>query len=111
MARIKLSAFDTAPDVNSFDYFVGVRDNDDGTFSNYKYTAAQIAAQSRLVYIIEDDGTDHITDAWIEGKDIQVAFAGGAAYLEGENFTVDGDTVTFLDRVVFSVGQKVILMV
>lgn len=110
MAREKLSAFNTAPDVNEMDYFVGVRDNGNGTFSNYKYTAAQIAENARLVYIITEDGTDHITDPWIEGKDIQIALAGGASYLEGENFTVLGDTVTFLDRIAFSLGQKVILI-
>lgn len=109
MAREKLSEFNTAPDLIDFDYFVGVRDNEDGSYTNYKYTYEQLAAKfARTVVEIGADG-DTITDSFIEGGTVGFILTAGFGYVNGIDFEQAGDSITMTNGTTFSTGQKVML--
>lgn len=110
MARIKLSAFDTAPSLESMDFFVGVRDNGDGSFSNYKYTYAQIAALAaggQQVRITVDADGNTITNAFFETTTINKIFTNGQVYLSDVDFSQTDDTITGI-TITFYTGQVLI---
>lgn len=113
MSRIKLSQFDTAPDLVSMDYFIGVRDNGDGTFTNYKYTYAQIAALAaggnQVRITVDADGTT-LTNAFFETATINKIFTNNQCYLSEQDFTQSGDTITGV-TISFYAGQLLIASV
>lgn len=113
MAQLKLSQFDTAPSLASMDYFVGVRDNGDGTFSNYKYTYAQIAALASAgasVRITVSSDSNELTNAFFEDNTITYIYTYGQVYISGVDFTQSGDTITGI-TISFSTGQVLIAKV
>ena len=110
MSRQKLSAFDTAPDLITMDYFVGVRDNEDGTFSNYKYTYAQIAALASAApkarIVVTTDG-DSLTDVFFETNTIDMIVTQNQIYLSDVDFTQTTDTITWINGMLFFAGQTI----
>lgn len=92
MAREKLSAFTTAPDATNMDFFVGVRDNGDGTFSNYKYTLAQIQTGGTARITVAESG-DTITDSFFESNTISTLFTDRSVYISDIDFTQDGGSI------------------
>jgi hypothetical protein len=97
MATLKLSGFDTAPDLIDVDFFIGVRDNGDGTFSNYKYTYAQVAAlasgATQVRITVGADGST-ITNSFFSTNTITKIFTNNQVYLSDVDFTQSGDTIT-----------------
>lgn len=104
MAREKLSAFTTAPSATDMDFFVGVRDNGDGTFSNYKYTLAQIKAGGKQVVTSTEDGKS-MTDDYFSNP-ISVLLTDSQAYALDIDFEQDGETITWLNDNRFYIGQQ-----
>lgn len=113
MANLKFSALTTAPDLSEADFIAGIRLNEDATYSNYKYTAAQVIAwavdQTRKAITIAEDTTE-ITDNWIDGKVVQLIITGGQAFMLDVDFTQSGDTLTAVGGLTFTTAQKVVLM-
>lgn len=92
------------------DYFIGVRDNGDGSFSNYKYTYAQIAALAaggNQVRITVDADGNIITNAFFETTTINKIFTNGQVYLSDVDFSQVGDTITGI-TITFYTGQVLI---
>jgi hypothetical protein len=112
MANIKFSELPQSPDLLGLDFIVGIRDNEDTTFTNYIYPAtefmAYVTSLSRKMITVASDGTE-ITDAWIDGKEIQAIITNGQAYLLDDNFTQSGDTITGVG-ISFYTSQKVLLI-
>ena len=113
MAKEKLSVFPEAPDLINVDYFIGVRDNQDGTFTNYKYTYAQVAAlaagapQKRITVL---DTGDTLTDDFFATNEITEIVTQGQVYISEEFFTQSGDTITG-NGITFTEGQVLIAKV
>ena len=111
MAREKLSQFDTAPDLIDFDFFVGVRDNEDGTFSNYKYTYEQLAAKFAKSVITANADGETITDDFFDTHTISSIIASNQAYIATVDFEQVGNSVTWLNGNTFYTGQKLLAQV
>ena len=105
MSRAKLSSFDTAASLTTFDYFVGVRYNDStGEFENIKFTYAQIAAlaggASKVITCSSDGNT--ITDVFFDTYTIKMIVASNQSYVAGQDFTQSGDTITAISFGVYT---------
>jgi len=113
MAREKLSIFPVPADLQSVDFFIGVRDNGDGTFTNYKYTYAQVAALASgapSIRITVDTDGDTLTNSFFADNNISAIATQGQYYLSEAFFTQSGDTITGVG-ISFSVGQILIAYV
>jgi hypothetical protein len=112
MANIKFSELPQSPDLLGLDYIVGIRDNEDTTFTNYIYPAtefmAYVTSLSRKMITVASDGTE-ITDSWIDGKSIQAIITNGQAYLLDVDYTQAGDTLSGVG-ISFYTSQKVLLI-
>lgn len=109
MATIKFSDLTNAPAFAELDFIAGVRDNGDGSFTNFKYTTEditnQVLSSSRMLITASEDGDD-LFDSWLDGKDIQVLFTDKAAYLRDIDFTQTGGIITGV-TISFYTGQKI----
>jgi len=105
----KLSDIAIAPALTDMAYFVGRQDNGDGTSTDYQYTYDQIvtlASGKEIITVGTTDGT-HITDSFFSGKAILSLTFGGQSYLQGENFTQSGSTITAIG-ITFYTGQLIL---
>lgn len=98
MAKEKLSIFPIAPDLSDVDYVIGVRDNGDGTFTNYKYTPEQIAAYvgsagASTKRIVVADSGDSLTDIFFSNA-INAILTNNQTYLLDVDYTQDTGTET-----------------
>ncbi len=112
MANIKFSELPEAPELSGLDFIVGIKDNEDATFTNYIYPAAEFMAYvtslSRKMITVGSDGTE-IIDSWIDGKSIQSIITNGQAYLLDVDYTQAGDTLSGVG-ISFYTSQKVLLI-
>lgn len=108
----KFSELDVQDTLASVDLIVGIKDNGDGTFTNYTYSYSGIIAaaktETRKAITATTDSSD-LTDSWIDGKDIQCIITQSQAYLLDEDYTQSGDTITGLN-ITFFTGQKILLI-
>lgn len=113
MAKEKFSSISEAVDLTSFDSFVGIRDNGDGTFSNYRFTYAQIAAlaqgSNKKIITVTDDGST-LTDVFFDTNTITEIDTNNQVYIVGVDFSQNGDTITGL-TITFFIGQVLIAKV
>lgn len=110
-ALLKFSELDEAPEVSALSSFVGIMDNGDGTFTNYLFTPAELAAYinagSTKERITVATAGNTLTNAWFETHTVMEIVSNGQTYQEGEDFTQSGDTITGV-TFTFYVGQKLI---
>lgn len=103
----------TSEDLISFDYFIGTRDNNDGTYTDRKFTYAQVAAlaagATQVRVTVDADGST-ITDAFFETNIISMIFTNNQAYISEQDFTQLGDTITGV-TISFFAGQLLIAKV
>jgi len=100
MAKEKFSQLPIAPTLTSMDYFIGIRDNNDGTFSNYLFTYAQIAALAASganAIITVAESSPSLTDSFFADHTISLIISNGQTYVASINFTQSGDTITGID--------------
>jgi len=105
MANIKLSAFTIQPSITSMDYFVGVRDNGDGTFSNYKYTATQLTSQLKKTITVASTGST-LTDSFFSNTLSEIVM-NNQSYIATVDFSQAGNVITGI-TISFVSGQKII---
>lgn len=112
MANLKFSELPTSSDFSDIDLFVGIKNTGAGEtgFTNYKYTAQSlidyVRSELRAV-IISDSNGDQLTAEFFTGKTIIMLFTDGQTYLEGDNFTQNGNTINGVN-ITFYAGQKLI---
>lgn len=103
MANVKFSELDLTT-LDALSSIVGIKDNGDGTFTNYRFSSAQITsfvlANSRKVITaatanIGAGGTT-LTDAFFSDT-INEIVTNSQAYILGIDFTQTGTTITALN--------------
>jgi hypothetical protein len=94
-----------APDVSGMDYFIGTRDNGDGTSSDYKYSLAQIAGATRKAITVGTTAAT-LTDSFFSNT-ISSIMANNQAFVVGDDFTQSGTTITLLSGIFIS-GKTII---
>lgn len=95
-----------SPDVTTMDYFLGTRNNGDGTGTDYLYTYTQIAATLKKTIIVATGGTT-LTDSYFSNS-ISEIVAYNQTWVIGEDFTQTGTTITLINGSAFLSGQKII---
>lgn len=106
----KLSQIPAASSFTLTDTLVGVRNNGDGTFTDYLYTGAQVmafvSANNQAELTITIAGT-HITNDFFVNP-ISLIVTNGQAYIANVDFTQVGETLTFTNGASYTVGQVVL---
>jgi len=97
MANKKLIQIATSVTIDSVTYFVGVRDNGDGTSNDYRYSKSElidaILEYTKKTITVSGTGAT-VTDSWFDGKTISEIVTDRQAYLRNVDFTQSGDTIT-----------------
>jgi hypothetical protein len=109
----KFQQINIAPTVDAMSYFVGVHDNGDGTYSDYRFTTGQIGAYfsgaSPVItagsggYTIGGGGST-LTGSFFANTIIEIV-TNLQSYLAGADFTQSGTTITLLNDMTFNSGQ------
>jgi hypothetical protein len=109
----KFSQLPDAPGFGAGDILIGIRDNGDGTYKNYKYSAAEVIAHvlavTRKVITAEAD-SDSLVDGWLADKVVMMLITDRQTYIAGQDFTQDGDTITGI-TITFYTDQKIIAFI
>lgn len=112
MGRVKFSQLDEAPDLSSASNIVGIYDNGDGTYTNYLYTYAQLAAlaqgASKKTITVATTGFT-LTDVFFSNT-ISYIVANSQVYIAGVDFTQSGTTLTGT-VISFYTGQVIIAFI
>jgi hypothetical protein len=109
----KFQQINIAPSIDAMSYFVGVHDNGDGTYSDYRFTSTQIATffsgAGPLItagsggYTIGGGGTT-LTGSYFTNTISEIA-TNLQTYLLGADFTQTSTTITLLNGMTFNTGQ------
>lgn len=105
MPNKKLSQIPLPASLNGTETFVGVRDNGDTTFSDYRYSISEIASIGRKRIIVPATGPT-LTDVFFSNT-ISEIVADNQVYISGDDFTQVGTTITGV-TISFTSGQKII---
>lgn len=119
---VPFQQIDVAPSLDGFAYFVGTRDNNDGSFTDYRFTYAQIIAAATgsakqlitcgIDYSIStvDAPNDTLSGPYFFNP-IQFIIANGGAFILGSDFTQDtvGQSIKWINGAQFQSGQKIIV--
>jgi hypothetical protein len=105
MPNKKLSQIPPASSINGTEVLVGVRDNGDGTFTDYTYPATSIAGMGRKRIIVPANG-DTLTDPFFANTITEI-IADNQVYISVDDFTQSGTTITGV-TISFTSGQKII---
>lgn len=111
--NIKISQLTTAPDTSGEILFPGIKNNGDGTYTNYKYTNDQVAAiaaaGSSLLFTVTGDSVN-ISDAFF-ALPVSDIITQGQAYIVGVELTQDltTQTLTLVNGSTFITGQIVLI--
>lgn len=95
-----------APALTAMAYFVGTRDNGDNTFTDYKFTPAQLAAYFAPFDVAAIEGNSITLPAAYSGRTI-IQINPGTQQMNRGFFTQVGDTATMTDETTFYAGQIV----
>lgn len=99
---IKFKILPTSSGIDSFDYFVGIKDVGAGVFVNYKYNAQQIIDYINSVSSLEHtvstseistttNANDTLTLSWFSGKSVREVLTNSQSYIRNSEFSQSTD--------------------
>lgn len=97
-----------APNVDVFDYFIGIKNTGGDTYVNYKYTFNDLAAAVFLYFTVNitaltsnisttTNTDDTLEDSWFNGKTIEEIATNNQIYLKDTDFTQIGNKIKLLN--------------
>lgn len=107
---MKLSELGIITALTADDTLVAVRDNGDGTYTDYRLSGAALSGLTRQKITVVTGGTT-LTDAFFDGNTITAILTNNQAYIVDVDFSQSGDTITGIGDFSFASGQVLIAMI
>lgn len=106
----KISQVIKSDNITDKDYFLGVRDNGDGTYSDFLYSPAQVVgANKKIINVVV--GGQTLTDTFFSNQ-ISEIITDAQVYIVGIDFTIDTTTQTITGLTIsFRTGQTLIAVI